>query len=213
MAIPHTTRCLCFAVAISIGLIHLSDGASDDQGKVTKLQRFGVSFRPPADWFVPDRDKIADNIRKLDSEKENISAILASHRGSIALATFLKHDPRGRAEMIPTINVLGRPNPHGTFDQFRTMIAASATSLGAALRNYVLKSAPADRSLGGRRVVMFAAEYDIGTAGGDTHRVASTTCAIPCGDIFLQVSMSESLPAKHSEVFQGFIESFTFEKP
>jgi hypothetical protein len=209
----HTTRRLCFAIVVLIGCASLCDGAADQEGEPVKLERYGVSFRAPKNWFVPERSKIVENIRKLDSEKEDISAILASHRGSITIATYLRHDPRGHAGMIPTINVLGRSNPHSTFEAFRKMIAASSVSVGSVLRNYVVKASPAERTLAGRRVVVFAAEYDISTAAGADYRVSSTTYAIPCGEIFLQISMSESIPAKQSQVFERFIGSFAFKEP
>lgn len=204
-------KLVCFAAALLIPSAVLCGAGAKEE--TIKLERYGISFRAPSGWFVPEREKIVENIRKLDSEKEDIRAILASHRGSIAIATYLRHDPRGQTGMIPTINVIGRPNPHKTFEMFRDMIAASAASLGSALRNYSIKAPPAESSVAGRRAVALTAEYDISAAGGNTSRVAGTTYAIPCGDIFLQISMSESLPAKHSDIFDRFIKSFAFKEP
>ena len=186
-------------------------GASPKEERVT-LERYGVSFRAPSGWFVADRDTTVENIRKLDGAKENIRAILASHRGSIPIATYSRHDPRGQSGAVPTINVIGRPNPHKTFETFRDTIAASAASVGSVLRDYSIKTPPAEASLAGRRAVAFAAEYDVTLAGGNTPRMAATTYAIPCGDIFLQISKSESLPPKHGDVFDRFIGSFTFKE-
>jgi hypothetical protein len=204
-----TLTCVGATILIAFAPLHRASGKAE----TITLERYGASFRAPSGWFVSDREKITENIKKLDSEKEDVRAILASHRGSIAIGTYLRHDPRGQTGMIPTINVIGRPNPHKTFEAFRDTIAASAGSLGSALRNYSVKSPPAEVSVGGRRAVAFTAEYDISAAGGNTSRVQGTTYAIPCGDIFLQVSMSESLPAKHAEVFDRFIKSFSFKEP
>ncbi len=210
----NITKRLCFAIILLIQCAPLRDSnAKDPKDRSVKLDRLGVSFSAPKGWFVPEHEKIAENIRKFDSEKEDLPGILASHRGSIVVATYSRFDPRGHAGLIPTINVLGRPNPHSTFEAFRDMIGASAQSMGSVLRNYVLKAAPAERSLAGRRVIEFTAEYDISAAEGSSYRVWSTTYAIPCKDVFLQVSMSESLPANHRQVFERFIGSFEFREP
>ena len=201
----------CLAAALSISAAALCAASAKEEA--IELQRYGVSFRAPAGWFVPEPGKIAENLKKLDSEKENIAAFLASHRRSTVIATYLRHDPRGQTGMVPTINVLALPNPHKTFEAFRDAIAASAASLGSALRSYSVKSPPAETSVSGRRAVAFRAEYAISAANGTTSTVSGTTYAIPCGEIFLQISMSESLPAKHNDVFDSFIKSFAFKAP
>lgn len=180
------------------------------ESKPVVLERFGVSFRGPGGWFTPDRETMIENIRKLDSSKEDVAAILATLRRSIPLATYLKHDPRGHAGMIPTINVIGRPNPHTTFEVFRDAIAAQSHSIGSTLWNYQVTTPAAERDLEGRRVVSFVAEFDLARQGGENYRVSSTTYAIPCGEIFLQISMSEAIPAKHGAIFGQFISSFRF---
>jgi hypothetical protein len=190
-----------------------SRNTTDLAGKPVELTRFGVAFRGPKDWFTPDPQKLVENLRKFDIEKENLDKILTSHRGSITVATYLKHDPRGHQGVIPTINVIGRRNPDKTFDQFRQTIATSAQSMASVLQNFVVKTEPAERTLSGRRVVFFAAEYDVSIKNGGTHKVATTTYAIPCGDIFLQVSMIDTVPIKHAELFGSFIHSFTFKHP
>ena len=209
-----TIKLLIFALAALIQSTPIWGGERTDLAdKPVELARFGVVFHGPRDWYTPDPDVILDNLRKLDSEKENLREILASHGRSMVIATYLKHDPRRHQGMVPTINVLGIASSHKTFDHFRAMIAASARSIGSVLQNYVVKTEPTERILAGRRVVFFVAEYDISTRDGVTRRVSGTTYAIPCGEIFLQVSMSESLPVKHSELFASFINSFTFKKP
>ena len=210
----NTTKLVCFATVLLIQAAPLRAGdAKSSKENSVKLDRYGVSFRAPSGWFLPEHEKIAENIRKLDSEKEDIRSIMASNRGSIVVATYSRYNPRGRAGLIPTINVLGKPNPHNTLDVFRDMIEASAQSMGSVLRNDVLKVAPTQRNLNGRRVINFTAEYDLSTEEGGNYRVWSTTYAIPCRDIFLQVSMNESLPAGHSAVFERFIGSFAFKDP
>ena len=174
------------------------------------LERFGVSFRSPRGWFTPQRETMIDNIRKLDSDKENIAAILATQRGSLPLASYLKHDPRGHAGMIPTINVIGRPNPHNAFEVFRDAVAAQSRLIGATLRNYQVTTPVTERDVSGRRVVYFVAEFDLAREAGDSYRVSSTTYTIPCGEIFLQISMSEAMPVKHGAIFDQFINSFSF---
>ena len=204
-------KLVCLAAALSISSA-TSLGAIAKEETI-ELQRYGVSFRAPAGWFVPEPGKITENLKKLDSEKENIAAFLASHRRSTVIATYLRHDPRGQTGMIPTINVLALPNPHRTFEAFRDAVAASAASLGSALRSYSVKSPPAETSLSGRRAVAFRAEYEISAANGTTATMSGTTYAIPCGEMFLQISMTESLPAKHTGVFDQFIKSFAFKEP
>lgn len=207
------TKVVCFATVLLIQCALCDSEAKALKEKSVNLERYGVSFRAPNGWFVSRHEKIAENIRKLDGAKEDIRSILASHHGSIVVATYSRYDPRGRAGVIPTINVLGRSNPHNTFEAFRDMIGANAHSMRSVLRNYVLKAAPTERTLAGRRVVDFTAEFEISTEKGGSYTVSSTTYAIPCGDIFLQVSMSESLPAKHSKVFEHFMGSFSFKEP
>ena len=213
MCAPRTKLSVVAVVLASLWTVLCSSDAAGATGDLVTLKRYGLSFRPPSGWFAPDGGKMVENLRKLDSEKEDLRAFLASHRGSIPIATYSQHDPRGRKGIIPTINVIGRPNPHHTFEAFEAMIAASSASMGAVLRNYAVKTAPAARVIGGRRSVVFAAEYDISTAAGDTYRVVGTTCAIPCGDIFLQISTSEAVPAQHHDLFERFFASFVFEKP
>ncbi len=214
MLVCNTARLLAFAVAVSIQCTPLHGAERREQkGESVTLERYGVTFRAPANWFVPAPGKIAENIRQLDSSKEDIRAILASHRGSIEIATYLRQNPRRHSGLIPTINVLSRPNPHKTFESFQQMIAASARSIGSTLRNYVIKTAPEERMLSGRRVAFFAAEYDISTADGISERVLGMTYAIPFGEMFIQVSTSETLPEKEKDVFAGFINSFAFTEP
>ena len=185
--------------------------AVDDQPVV--LQRYGVSFKPPRGWFTPSREKIVENIEKLDRDLENLQAILATQRGSLVLATYLKEDPRGVAGMVPTINLIARPNPHREFERFRAGIEQQANSIGGVLRNHVIRTAPQEQTVGGRRVMQFVSEFELATAAGGSYNVTSTTYAIPCGEIFLQVSMNEGLPVKQAGVFDEFISSFRFDEP
>ena len=182
------------------------------ESKPVVIERFGVSFRGPRGWFTPQREAMIENIRKLDSSKEDVAAILATLRGSIQLATYLKHDQRGHAGMIPTINVIGRPNPHTTFELFRDAIAAQSRAIGSTLRNYQVTTPAAERDLAGQRGVSFVAEFDLARPGGENYRVSSTTYAIPRGEIFLQISMSEAIPVKTGAIFNEFINSFSFQE-
>ena len=180
------------------------------ENKRVEIGRFGVSFRAPRGWFNPQPEVMIDNIRKLDSGKEDIAAILGTNRGSLLVATYLKHNPRGHVGMIPTINVIGRPNPHNSFDGFREGVAAQSLAIGSTLRNYQVITPVSERDIAGRHVVYFAAEFDLSRQGGENYRISSTTYAIPCGELFLQISMSESMPVKHRAIFDEFISSFSF---
>lgn len=182
-------------------------------GEVVSVGRCGASFRPPQNWFVNDPKKIEANVRRLADELEDVAAVLSSHRGSIEIASYAKHDPRGHSGLIPTINVLGRANPHKSFGPFTEMIRASSTAIGATLRNYVITTDVTERTIAGQRVLFFVAEFDLTMNNVGSFRVSSTTYAIPCGEMFLQVSMSESMPAKHGHVFASFIDPFSFKQP
>ena len=212
------TRLFIVTILIFATRLLASSSATDSPNlsavdeKPVVLQRYGVSFKPPRGWFTPSRDKIVENIKKLAGDTQDVQAILATHRGSIAVATYLKEDPRHVAGMVPTINVIARPNPHREFEGFRAAIEEQAKNIGGVLRNHVLKTAPAEQNVGGRRVMSFESEFTLATAAGGSYNVTSTTYAIPCGEIFLQVSMNEGLPVKQAGVFDEFI-SFRFDKP
>ncbi len=188
-------------------------GAKASNDGPVVFERYGVSFQPPRDWFQAEPEKMRENVRKLDQAKEDIAAILASDRDSVVLGSYAQYDPRTQSGLIPTINVVARPNPNRTFDSFRDAIAASCRAMGATLRNFKVRTDAVERKVSGRAAVYFACEYDLTTAKDETYRVQSELYAIPWGNIFFQVAGIESSPAKHEATFKKLIQSFSFKEP
>lgn len=175
------------------------------------LKDLGIRFIKPSGWFAANSDAIKDNLRKLDGAREDIQRILDSHRGSIALGSYMEKDPRKTPGIIPTINVLGRTNQSQDFAAFRAHIDQSNKALKGILRNYRVITELSEKGIGGRRVVFFVARFDLSLADGTTHEVINITYGIPFDGLFLQISMSEEFPARSTVQFDRFIESFRFQ--
>lgn len=190
--------------------VHAGENA---EGDTITLARCGITFSKPSNWFVAKPGMVEENIKKLDHEKESIDRILASSRGGIPLASFYKYDPRITPGVIPTINMLGMPNGTKTFDAFRSSINASSESLKSMLQNYVVKIPISERALAGQRVLWFSGEFDLSSGDGSTYKVSNTNYVLPCGKIFIQISMSEALPTTDNQAFVDFIGSFKPAQP
>ncbi len=180
---------------------------SDD---VVSLNQLGVSFRKPNDWFNANEFQMVNNINKLDVKKEDIPKFLATHRGTLHLASFSKEDPSTHQGIIPTINVLVRQNPNNDFSSFMDAMKSASMAMGKILKNYTITQPVIEKSLSGKKVTYFVAEFDLSAADGKTYQIKSTTYSIPLGDVFIQLSMSEEKGDNSEVMFPKFAKAFEF---
>ena len=174
------------------------------------LHSLGTSFKQPKAWFNANEYQMMSHIGKLNSKKENIEQIIATHRSSLHIATFYKYNPAEYVGIIPTINILARHNPSRDFDTFFAASSKSSLSVGNIFNSYELQQLVTERMLAGKRIAYFSAEFDLNTGSSTKSHISNTTYLIPFQDTLIQVSMSEEKTDNPEPVFAEFIEAFEF---
>lgn len=197
---------LMLLVVTSAAIANSDNNRLSDE--IVQVPKLGVTFKKPNMWVTPDLTAMVANINKLDDDKENISKIIATHKGSIPVATFSKYDPSTYPGIIPTINVLIRANPYKDFPTFFRFIEMSSRSFVNVLNNCTITKKVTESTISGEKVVFFIAEFDINTAEETTHHVKNITYSIPFDNAFIQVSMSEETSSNNLDLFSDFMNSF-----
>lgn len=193
------------------GLAWSAEGAnaSADDRRV-EIAACDFSFVPPPGWVRMEQSSAIDNLtQRLDATREDLATILASHRKALDLISYVQQDPKGYRGIVPTIKVTVLPNEARDFATFKKSIDASLRNqVSDVLRNVRITREPTEISLSGRPVVDFEMQYDLSTTDGSGYRITTDAYAVPCREVFLQITMIQALPAGQRQVFDEFVSSF-----
>ena len=169
----------------------------------------GFTLELPDGWYDASQLDIQENLTRYDIGDDEIAELMKTHRGSIPVHIYLKHDPSQHAGIIPTIQVLIRPNNARNLEEFTQMMERSLDQMDEVMTNLTINQNLATVTVGNHEGVYLITEFDMSYAG-ETQRVRSWTYAIPFSKYFFQINFSDIPSDDCSELYKGVLEKIRF---
>lgn len=197
----------CLAVVIS-GFVQdlqaqISETAPDGLLPVKAKPMIEVPL--PAGWLRMESDPMVKNLTRLDLTKEALALIIQQGSGQAVLLTYVKHDPKIHAGIIPTIKVAIRSNPTNNYTDFQEAMYSAAQSLMKVLPGAELTQAPKEVTVASIPSVQYVLAYPIDDKRGGQYNVRNRMYMIPSGRFFFQVTFMDTADDDCSAVFDELV--------
>lgn len=174
--------------------------AQDD----SRIEAYGFSMVKPKDWLENKDISVLKNLNRFDLKDDELKTLIESHENSLTLASYYKYHPSTRAGLIPTVNILLRPNPNRDFESFFRAIAASAASMKSVFNDFVFLEEPRMLELDGQRTIYFVCTFTMKATDGKPIKARSRNYAIPVGMTFYQLSFIDDSRNKDEDCTELF---------
>jgi len=169
----------------------------------------GFAMAAPEGWHPLTDQGVIDNLGKIKISPAQLETLLTDH--SAPVVAYSKYRPDAHAGLIPTIQINLRRNPAKTFDGFVSIITQSIEAPRAVLPAFELIQAPRVVLVGGRRAVVFAANYDVPTKHAGTMKVRARTYAVPNGATFFQINFLDGPNDDCAVLFDQLVGTIRFD--
>ena len=120
-----------YSIAIILSVLFISCSSQTENKKIE-----GFKIPKPENWIDKSELSVKDNLFKYNLKDEEISKLLKSHNGSVPVGYLYKNDPSEYSGIIPTIQVLLRPNNSKDIISFKKMMEPSLKQMADAFSKF-----------------------------------------------------------------------------
>jgi hypothetical protein len=164
-----------------------------------KVKVPALKFQKPSGWHNSSNLDVVANLERYEMEEERLHQLIRTNNGSVLTHLYTKYNPKGYPGVIPTIQVILRPNTTPDFKTFKSLLQMSVVQMGALLPNFELIQELTEIEIDGRKAVYFLASFEMELPNGSVQKVRSWTYGIPVGDYFYQINFSDLGPKDDCE--------------
>ena len=206
-----------YFIIVLISLLHISCSNNSTPKKATTIEKskeqidyfISINLAKPEGWFVESEINLRDNLERFDLEAHKVQELMRTNKGSIPVAIYTKYQRNNHEGIIPTINIVLRPNMYKTPVEFNMAMQQSIVEMGQLMPNYKVIKDPHDVVIGKRKGIHFLASFDM-KVGTEVTSLRSWNYGIPVGQHFYQINFSDIDGDDCSLVYQKFIDNITF---
>lgn len=174
-----------FLFCISVCFIGCTRAVRPDKDTVA------FTMQEPKGWIRVDTEGLQANLGKFEFSEQAIEKIQKDQNVDVVLAAYYKYDPKTKEGIIPTIQIVSRPNRTRDFQSFKAGLLSSIDQLKRTFDQYELIEQPTEVEIGGIRSVFVHATFVLRNEEDREFRVRSRTYAAPRGSRFIQLNFTD----------------------
>lgn len=196
-----------YSIAIILSVLFISCSSQTENKKIE-----GFKIPKPENWIDKSELSVKDNLFKYNLKDEEISKLLKSHNGSVPVVIYTKNDPSEYSGIIPTIQVLLRPNNSKDIISFKKMMEPSLKQMADAFSNFEILSPLEIIEIDGFKALKFISQFDMPINENETSTIRSWTYAIPSGTHFYQINFSDTESENSEKLYNELINQIKLKK-
>jgi hypothetical protein len=169
-------------------------GCAKDTGSLVDVPKQPpptFSMQMPEGWIRIDKEGLKANLGKFEFSEETVDQLEKDNSADKLLAAYSKYDPAVTEGIIPTIQVVARPNRTKDFEHFKRSIVSSIDQFRKAFDQFEITEQPAEVDIGGARSLFFVARFVMRRPEGNAYHVRSRMYAVPTGRWFIQFNFTD----------------------
>jgi hypothetical protein len=170
----------------------------------------GFEMAPPPGWHPVDRLDLVENIGRIHVSPEELKALMADFSRAAVVASYMKYQPGGHYGLIPKVQVDLIRHTTKTFEHFRSSIVGNIDRLKKLLDEFELTEAPSVVVLDGRQAVLLRVTFRVPGPEGASLRARSRIYAVPIGDTFFQINLSDGPDDDCAAMFDQLVSTIRF---
>jgi hypothetical protein len=179
-------KCYFFIVVILFSS-NLLSGQIVYQNDLVKLK-----MQTPANWKYAGTEESKKNLKEIKFTEEQLKRIENSNKGLISQISYYKYNIDSVKGFIPTVKITVRLNPANNFDEFKSMMVASANRVKSTLTSFEYLDNFTTVKLSNHNSIYYSCRYSITPVSSDKFIVRAKSYNIPRGRYFVSITFMDT---------------------